>query len=323
MNPKIEQHLLGHLLNADDPDTCGEVERLVGCNPRSKRTLDALRAALAPLAADREDDPPPPDLWLRTVARVAEYMVATESAPSQAEEPPAFGRILTQHVNGPLPSPPAPKAPSPPTLMPASDPDINLPRRWNVLAVVGLSLAGLAFLFPAVVHVRQQSARMACQDSMRRFHEAAESYAARNDGAMPRIEDGEKAARVIAMLEESGSVGPNERFACPAAPAEPAFANYSYTLGYRDEAGQLCGLKRSDNDAMPLLADAPLRTTETHASANHRHGQNVLFLGGNVRFCSHVNVGIDQDDIFVNDRGQVGAGLRRLDTVLGRADERP
>lgn len=330
MNPKIEQHLLGHLLNADDPNTCGDVERLVGCNPRSRRTLEALRAALAPLAADKEDEAPPPDLWLRTLSRVAEYMVATESPPSQAGEPPAFGRILNQHLNGaPAAAPPKPpaKKSAPPMLMPASDPDINLPRRWNVVAVVGLSLAGLALVFPAVIHVRAHADRMACQDSMRRFHAATESYAERNDGRMPQVEDGERVFRIVAMLEDSGSVGPNERFHCPASPkgsGAPTFAHYSYTLGYRDGDGELRGLNaRTDNTALALLADAPLRTGDTPAPANHRHGQNVLFLGGHVRFCTHANVGVDQDNIFVNDRGEVGAGLRRFDSALGRADERP
>ena len=79
----------------------------------------------------------------------------------------------------------------------------------------------------------------------------------------------------------------------------------------------------TDDGAMPLLADAPMRNGEVHCSINHPHGQNVLFLGGNVRFCSHVNVGIDRNDIFVNDDGRVGAGLRRFDSVLGRPEERP
>jgi hypothetical protein len=168
---------------------------------------------------------------------------------------------------------------------------------------------------------------MTCQDTMRRFHQAASSYADRNEGWLPQIEDGEKVARLASLLEQTGSLGPDERFACAAAPATPGnlpFANFSYTLGYRDDVGELRGLHvRADDGSMPLLADAPLRTEQTHASTNHRHGQNVLFLGGNVRFCSHVNVGIDWDDIFVNDQGKVGAGLRRLDSVLGRADERP
>ena len=50
--------------------------------------------------------------------------------------------------------------------------------------------------------------------------------------------------------------------------------------------------------------------------ANHRGGYNVLFIGGNVRFCTSPNVGVDGDDIFVNQASQVAAGLNRMDSVL-------
>ncbi|WP_020475324.1 hypothetical protein [Zavarzinella formosa] len=333
MNNKIEEVLLGHLLKANDPATQAEVERLICCNPRTRRSLETLETALAPLAADKDDVAPPRDLWLRTISRVAEHLVATEGPPSQVvEEPPVCGRGAKPRLNGCSLTPSkavklANCEITPVTLMPASDPEIRLPRQWNVFATIGLSLAGLALLFPAVIHWRQQNDRMTCQNSMRRFHEAATSYAERREGWLPLIEDGEKVARIVTILDETGSLGPNEHFGCAAAPAPPGnlpFANYSYSLGYRDGTGELRGLHvRADDGSMPLLADAPMRNGECHASLNHPHGQNVLFLGGNVRFCSHVNVGIDQDDIFVNDRGQVGAGLRRLDSVLGRPEERP
>ena len=42
-------------------------------------------------------------------------------------------------------------------------------------------------------------------------------------------------------------------------------------------------------DTMPILADAPIaamrpRIDGKDTAANHRQGQNVLFLGGNARF---------------------------------------
>ena len=250
-----------------------------------------------------------------------------EEIPVPAPSAKSRDRAATASGSRPKPVKVVASKTPPAMLSPASDPEISLPRRWNAVAVFGLSLAGLALLFPAVIHWRQHADRMSCQNSMRRFHEAASSYAERNDGRLPQIEDGEKVARLASLLEKTGSLGPDERFACAGAPVPPGnlpFANYSYPLGYRDGTGELRGLHvRDDDGSMPLLADAPLRNGESHASVNHRHGQNVLFLGGNVRFCSHVTVGINQDDIFVNDHGQVGAGLRKQDSVLGRAEERP
>ena len=131
-----------------------------------------------------------------------------------------------------------------------------------------------------------------------------------------------------ATLQQAGYLHPNVRLACPSAPPDatvPAtLATYAYTLGFRDEAGQLRGVDRaSGSDLMPILADAPIRQEATAVPVNHRRGQNVLFAGGNVRFCTTTNVGLNADDICCNRLGLVGAGVDPEDTVLGRPNERP
>ena len=331
MKNTTEDLLLGHLLEAHDPASQAEADRLIDADATvSRRSLELLESALAPLEADAGEIDPPADLWMRTIACVAEHLVATEGPPSKVEDescPYSPRKPRQQQASSTANT----IKPRPLALSPASDPEISLPRRWNAFATIGLSIAGLALLFPAVIHWRQQSERMACQNSMRQFHAAAMSYSDRSDGWLPRIDDGEKVAHIVALLEHSGSLGPNDRFVCAAAtpsmtvpPGNHPFVDFSYTLGYRENNGELRGLHvRNDDGAMPLLADAPMRNGEVHCSINHPHGQNVLFLGGNVRFCSHVNVGIDRNDIFVNDDGRVGAGLRRFDSVLGRPEERP
>lgn len=327
-----EDLLLGHLLEAHDPATQAEADRFIDSEPENnRRSLELLESVLAPLATDRDEIEPPSDLWMRTIARVAEHLVSVEGPPSQVEEPSYCSRSSRPAKNAqPANQQRTQTKPAVASVLsPASDPEICIPGRWNAFVSIGLVAAGLALLFPAVVHWRQQSERITCQNSMRRFHEAAMSYSDRSDGWLPRVEDGEKVAHIIALLEQSGSLGPNEQFVCAAAPLPSTgsnvhFANYSYTLGYRDDKGELRGLNVvKDDGLLPLLADAPVRTGDLHCSINHPHGQNVLFLGGNVRFCTNVKVGINQDDIFVNDDGKVGAGLRKLDTVLGAPEERP
>ena len=49
---------------------------------------------------------------------------------------------------------------------------------------------------------------------------------------------------------------------------------------------------------------------------SHGGGQNVLFVGGNVRFATSPNVGYNGDHIFLNDVGLVAPGLHRFDSVL-------
>ena len=56
---------------------------------------------------------------------------------------------------------------------------------------------------------------------------------------------------------------------------------------------------------------------------DHRTGQNVLYVGGHVRFCTATKVGIDGDDIYLNQMGAVGAGANRFDTVLGFGGDVP
>ena len=53
-------------------------------------------------------------------------------------------------------------------------------------------------------------------------------------------------------------------------------------------------------------------------SQNHGGlGQNVLYLGGYVKWAVHRNVGPNQNDIFLNANHELKAGLNPLDTVLG------
>ena len=52
-------------------------------------------------------------------------------------------------------------------------------------------------------------------------------------------------------------------------------------------------------------------------------GQNVLYIGGNVRWCVQRTVGQDRDDIYVNKFNLLRAGEGRSDTVLGPGDARP
>jgi hypothetical protein len=117
-----------------------------------------------------------------------------------------------------------------------------------------------------------------------------------------------------------------QQIVCPAAQtSSPAgFVDYAYSLGFREPSGRLHALdNRPENAKVPILADAPLRLGSTAKPCNHRHGQNVLYAGGNVAFCTTNTVGVNGDDIFCNVKGQVGAGLFPTDASLGRANEEP
>jgi hypothetical protein len=321
----VEDNLLGHLLKANDPATERAVEDRLATDPSAGRDLARLRSALAPLRLDRDDVDPPADLWVRTLNRVAQHIVATEGPlvrPGDARTDEFLRRAAA--VGQPAPRLPAAITPAPPPT------ESGLPpaRRWNVIAVVGLSLSVLALVVPGVMQVRSMSQRMACQNSMREFYQAAAGYTDTNDGKFPRVPDGQPASAAAVELQESGYLPHGLQLTCAGAPpgaAVPAaLGTYAYTLGFRDESGQLRGMDRSpDSELMPILADAPAREGNAAVPINHRHGQNVLFANGNVRFCTTSKVGLNQDDIFTNKDGFVSAGLSWDDTVLGRPEERP
>ena len=99
--------------------------------------------------------------------------------------------------------------------------------------------------------------------------------------------------------------------------------NYAYPLGYW-EGENLRGFRRDMDDGQPIMADAPGTTGRNANSDNHgRRGQNVLFVGGQVRWCITRTVGPEGDDIFLNQNNEIGAGLSREDVVLGVGDACP
>src|SRR5262249_43374779 len=81
----VEENLLGHLLEANEPATQGDVEERLASDPAAVHEVARWRGALAPLEADRADADPPDDLWVRTLARVAGHMVATEGPATPRE----------------------------------------------------------------------------------------------------------------------------------------------------------------------------------------------------------------------------------------------
>jgi hypothetical protein len=266
---------------------------------------------LSPLAADNEEFNPPPDLALRTIARVAEHIVRTEVAPTRPRSAETFTLPPTQPVILPSEVIPSPSA----------------PRTRNLVASIGLALAGLALLFPAVIHVRNQQQMLACQNNLRQFHQGLVGYSETNNNQFPQVKDDEQVLAVGRVMTDYGYL-PHAVMNCPVrATSEETppvvLTSYAYTLGYRD-GHELRGLSReTQNDLMPIIADAPRRSGIESVPVNHRHGQNVLFVGGNVRFCTNSNVGVEGDNIFCNTLGEVAAGLTRWDSVLGRAEERP
>jgi len=323
----MEENLVGYLLNALDDNTQRDVERYLETQPGAKARLETLRRALDPLAADKEESDPPPGLTFRTLARVAEFRCR--------------------------PAPEAPPAPPPVSVL-------AFERRWyrrsDVLVAASLLVLLGGIGIPSVMRMRTLHDRKACEENLTLFHQALDRYADNNGGDYPVITKGED--RMVAgcfapILKDANVLPDRATIRCPANGGGPGtipsmhelnkltkdeFAErakklgncYSYSLGYLDQNGDHHGPRRerswNNNDLIPIIADIPARDgpdgMQRHNSLNHG-GQNVLYIGGNVRFCKTPHAGLNDDHIYVNQEGKVAAGVNRWDAVLGCRDDKP
>ncbi|MBY0525467.1 MAG: hypothetical protein K2R98_18820 [Gemmataceae bacterium] len=320
----MEENLVGYLFNSLDPEVQREVENYLSANPDAQRKLDTLRQALEPLAADKDGEDAPPGMVFRTLARVAEYRCR-----------------------------PLPQAPEPP---PAQLAPVG--RRWyrrpDILIAASLLIVVGGVSFPGIAHLRGLQSREACANNLHLFHEAMNRYTDTHGEDLPRL--GTRAPRNVAglfvpVLHDAGVLPEDVTLRCPAngpsrSPrytmqqlqdmsdeefnqvAQKIGGCYAYPLGYHDQTGEYCGVKRDrtemNNGLLPVMADRPLVRGENDRDNSPNHnGQNVLYMGGHVRFCKNPNAGIENDHIFLNKHGKVAAGVDRWDTVLGCSEDRP
>jgi hypothetical protein len=315
----MQYDLIGYLLQCDDAETREQLEAQLQHDPNLARQLELVRAGLTPLEADKEAPLPPAGLVARTLGRVAEF-ICLHNAKTQPEL-----KVL-EHASQ-LPTEQLRE-----WVEVMDHGGVSGPSRWQrldifvgaavVLLVIGLVLA-------ATPRLRQRQNIVACQNQMRQFYGALDGYSHVQAGHYPQIADQpphDTAASYVNILQDSGFPVPGAKAVCPAA-VDPS-AGYAYSLGYRAEDGQLFGLRRDwalPTDMTPILADRPSVSAdgERGPSPDHRYGQNVLFLGGNVRFCTTTQAGVNGDDIYRNRKGQVAAGVDQWDTVLGFGSDRP
>src|SRR5262245_55356832 len=91
----MTDQLLAYVLDQLDEHDKADFEARLQSDPGLRRQADLMREALEPLAADREDNAPPPGLAVRTIARVAEHLCRRQElpkAPVDMPQPVSVGR---------------------------------------------------------------------------------------------------------------------------------------------------------------------------------------------------------------------------------------
>jgi hypothetical protein len=313
----MDEHFVPYLLNTLDPVTRARVEVYLRHHPDARERLSHLQILLSALAEDAADPEPPADLVVNTLAFVA------QRAPS---------RIAGESVSGPRCRHDLDTTPK----------RYFRPADWIVAAVLLLLSCGV--LLPLLARQWHLQQRAACSNNLRKFWVALSAYADRGSGEFPAVTTtGPRsiAGIFVPMLTDVG-LAQDVSILCPAnghAPpmnitvagverlyaSQPEFdalahrlsGQYAYSLGYEENRTHF-GLHRHSGDTLPIMADS---SPDEDNSRNHGspNGQNVLFVGGNVVWCRTPTAGVDRDNIYINHRQQVHAGVCRTDSVLGRS----
>jgi prepilin-type processing-associated H-X9-DG protein len=326
----MDENLIGYLLNALDSDTRQETEQYLLKNPEARERLSRIKEGLAPLEADRDAIDPPPGLWARTLARVAEFECRQlPSAPKRLAT-----RSETTHR--------------------------SWWRRADVLVAASILLCVSLMIPPGLAKIRYQRDIVACQNNLHDFYVALNDYSGRHRGNFPDVAKAAPspfnvAGNFVPILMEEGLLSDQVSVQCPAyGPwTHPQYTlhdlqnmdpdeldtrmwnlagTYAYSLGYRDASGEHgpCIDPNQLNSMRPIMADRPPRDivlgTISNSPNHGGNGQNVLFMDGHCSFCSLRVLPCSAggfDDIYLNKDNQVQAGLSAWDTVLGDSAARP
>lgn len=226
-------------------------------------------------------------------------------------------------------------------------------RRFDLLVAAGLLVIISGVLAPWLHQTRAQAEKLACANNMREFHKSFQHYASlQPDGKFPFVEpNGPRsfAGVYIPSLRQHGLLGDYHSVSCPAnqrkLPTETnleqltamyqdksnsgyqrltkdAGGDYAYSLGYQNQ-GSLTGLSNKSPDDSPILADKNNSSSSTIAFNHGGSGNNVLFVGGNVRWLPTRKQNSIGDDLFLNEDHKMLAGKHLQDHVLAPSHARP
>lgn len=314
----MNDNLIGYLLNALDPAEREAFEAEVRKQPKLKSEIESLARFLKPLEADREQLETPKGLFINTLAKIAEHRCPSlPYAPTLPLRPVHGNRSWFRKVD----------------LLAAA----------CLLVVVG----GLAM--PLLISMRQNYLIKHCENNLRVYGEALQTYGVSHDSKLPHVPINQKhnySASFVPELHKSGLLA-NKHLICLgsgdrdnpitssmvdeldddqhenmfAQSARHLAGNYAYSLGYM-ENGKHHGIQRGDG--IPIMSDHRPEVTGDLNSPNHGGtGQNVLFADNHVEFLKTPFLTGTKDNIFLNDEGRIKAGLKKLDTVLGSGETRP
>jgi hypothetical protein len=325
------EHLLGYLLGALEPAEMAAVERELDNDPRLRKDLAAIEAALFPLGfPEREDDAsleePPTGLAARTCEFVEDAGADVVPKPMPASKIAAMSDVR-----------------------PANQQRV----RWaDVIMTASVCLAAVSLLFPAIGTMRQQQQITACQNNLKHLGVSLASYAGQSsDGRIPFIPaSGNRsfAGYYAVALMESGQLEDIRWLVCPSSELAEQIESFrvptaneidrnegealvrlrrqaggslGYNLGFIED-GEYQAPKHLGRAHYMLMSDAPASFPDRKSDNHGGRGQNILCEDGSCRFVRNPCKNLC-DDPYLNRSGLVAAGNDCTDIVLGESLARP
>ena len=320
----MDDQLLRYAMNLMESAEVAQVEARLERDPEAVVQLEVVRHALEPLSADKPEPVPPVFLAANTIAKIR-----NEKSRSFSGVP----KLAFQNHWGPH--------------------HLAI-TRFDLLVAASLMILAGGILFPLLGSMKNHAEIKQCAQNLNQFHQSFVHYSnLQPDGSFPKVE--EKGPRSFAgvfvpSLRHHGLLTDSHSVACgngnKRLPSETnldqlhamfqnqndrrgydrlareAGGDYAYNIGYQVD-GKVKHLTRESDQHIPLLADKTNGLSRKNSPNHGGNGQNVLHVGGHVRWLPARKSGITQDDIFLNDDGHVQAGRHLLDHVLGPSHSRP
>lgn len=322
-NGEDMDQILRYAMNIHESAEVAEIKRRLLSEPGAQAHLEVMRKSLNLLSEDSALDPPSFNLAKKTIIRVRDAQTRTMPFKSKTDQIQSLSNYR------------------------------NSIRRFDLLVAAGLLVIISGVLAPWLHQARTQAEKLASANNMREFHKSFQHYASlQPDGKFPFVEpSGPRsfAGVFIPTLRHHGLLGDNHSVSCPTnqrkLPTETnldqvasmyenksnpgynrltkdAGGDYAYSLGYINE-GTLTGLTNKSPGDSPILADKTNPSNSKIAFNKVSAGNNVLFVGGHVRWLPARKQNTIGDDFFLNEDHKILAGKHLQDHVLAPSHARP
>ena len=303
-DPKLIDFQLGNL----SPDERAELMQRIAANDELSAQHEELTSVFAALDSVRQLPPMPADLVQRSVASVRQAPQPCVARAHETEQDTEATNVLFPLFAR-----------------------VNSIR--DVLAVAATIVLLVGIGVPSILRMRERSQRAACTANLARLGQGLAVYAAAfndslpfaywgsntswqstADGAVRRVPNRAHMYRLLRY----GSVSDPSSFICPSRSDAPMtleqvrnnddfIESRNVSYGYQNMAGVRPTL--NDHPDLPIMADdnplfddgLPLGLSYGHNANSRSHGgagQNVLTLGGRVRWKTDPNCGVDGDNIW-------------------------